>query len=421
MARRSMRSAWVVAGLALLATVGAVFAADWPHFLGPDYDTTLAVEDFDPTGITEVWSRPVNTGCSSVTIVDGRIYTMGNDQGREFVYCMDPETGNEIWTFEYACDLRPQVYEGGPSSTPTVVDGRVYTVSKNGHIYCLDAVTGGEVWSASAAEWKPEGAWWGFSDSAIVWGDKVFFNIGTRGLALDKATGDVVWSSDDTAASYCSLRPLPEGNGLVDGAALVVQSCKTVDVVAAATGESLLGELPDWAKRESNCNGVTPVVHDGGLLVMHSGHGLSKVSPRDGQWVEDWFCADLKYDDRGWFTFNRQVIRDGYLFTVAGAGGGKSSRLACVDLSTGKVISQEPFGFGNLILTGDVLISLSEDGEVRWGKLDGAVYSEVHKSKPLNGGKGADKDGPYWSHPVLHEGRLYARSNKGKLTCFRFD
>ena len=63
--------------------------------------------------------------------------------------------GGEVWRFRYPCKLDPNLYQGGPSATPTVDEDRVYTLSKFGDIFCLDVVTGKEVWEASAAKYRP--------------------------------------------------------------------------------------------------------------------------------------------------------------------------------------------------------------------------------------------------------------------------
>ena len=64
---------------------------------------------------------------------------------------------------------------------------------------------------------------------------------------------------------------------------------------------------------------------------------------------------------------------------------------------------------------------VTELGEIAWGALQGNEYHETFRQKLLNGGVGPDTDGPYWAHPVLHDGHLYVRSNKGKLTCLQFE
>lgn len=396
-------------------------AADWVHFLGPNYDGIAPLDKFDPKGLTEVWSRELGPGCSSVTVAEGRLFTMGNRADRDIVYCLDPKTGDEKWTFGYDCELMPKLYEGGPNSTPTIADGRIYTLSRKGQVYCLDAESGEKIWEASYGQWSPKGGWWGFSDSPVVWGDKVFVNLTDKGMALARATGTVVWSGERAVPAYATILPLPEGNPVVDRAALVVQTCRTLNVLAPATGESMLGGAPEWAQRKSNNNAVSPKVYGSGLLVMHAATGLSKISRAGGEWTEEWLCPEFAYGGGDWFTFNRQVIHGKYLYAIAGRGKGARCRLECVNLDTGAIEWTRPEAFGNLILAADKLMIVTEMGEIAWGALDGNAYNETFRQKLLDGGVGAGTDGPYWSHPVLHDGHLYVRSNKGKLTCFRLE
>jgi hypothetical protein len=192
-----------------------------------------------------------------------------------------------------------------------------------------------------------------------------------------------------------------------------VQTCRNIDIVDPETGASLLGEAPDWAKRRSNNNAVAPARFKNSLIFMHAAHGLSKVSCVGDKWVEHWLCKELVYDKWDWFTFNQHVIYNGHLIALAGRGTEKSDRMMCVDLETGEAKWRKPMPFGNLILAADKLITVTQWGEIAWGVLDGVNYTETFRKKLF--------DQRSWSHPVLHEGRLYARTNRGKLTCFRFE
>jgi len=393
--------------------LGAGIAGNWAHFLGPNYNGVPHVERFDPKGIPQVWSQELGPGCSSVSIVDGKLYAMGNLKDQDVVYCLDAKTGEKQWTFAYDCGLMPVSYEGGPGCTPTVADGRVYTVSRKGQIHCLDSRNGKKIWVASVEKWAPKGAWWGFNDSPIIWEDSVFLNVTDRAIALNRVTGEILWSGQEAVPAYATILPLPRGNPVLDRPALAVQTCTTVDIVDPDSGASLLGEAPDWAKRRSNCNAVTPAVFKNSLIFMHARYGLSKISLTGGKWVEDWLCKDLVYHEWDWFTFNQQVIHNGHLFALAGRGTKESDRMMCVDLETGAVKWQKPAPFGNLILAAGKLITVTELGEVAWGVLEGVEYHETFRQKLLSGRN--------WSHPVLHDGYLYVRSNGGLLTCSRFD
>ena len=116
-------------GFASAETLPAGFGEgeNWAHFLGPNYNGVPVVEDFDPKGIKQTWTKSLGPGCSSVTVVDGKLYTMGNVEDRDIVYCLNPATGDTIWTFEYDCEVLANNYEGGTNSTPTVADGRAWS------------------------------------------------------------------------------------------------------------------------------------------------------------------------------------------------------------------------------------------------------------------------------------------------------
>ena len=186
--------------MAMAFSVSVNAAPDWPSYLGPNNDLQPELKEFTATAADEVWRVKLKTGMCTVSIADGLLYTMGNDgskeneeTARDYVYCLDAKTGEEKWTFDYPCQLEPRLHPGGPSSTPTIHEGKVYTLSKFGQIFCLDAKTGKKIWEASAKQYKPEKPWWGFAASPTVMGDAVIFNIGTKGMAFNKDTGEVLW------------------------------------------------------------------------------------------------------------------------------------------------------------------------------------------------------------------------------------
>ena len=69
-----------------------VWASDWPHYLGPNYDFQPEVKKWTAQSVIQRWTAQVNTGMCSVTVADGRLYTMGNngpqggDEAHDIVY-----------------------------------------------------------------------------------------------------------------------------------------------------------------------------------------------------------------------------------------------------------------------------------------------------------------------------------------------
>jgi outer membrane protein assembly factor BamB len=73
---------------------------------------------------------------------------MGNIDNQDILYCLEPDTGKEIWKKSYDCPLLDKSHEGGPAATPAVDGQAVYTFSKKGDVYRFDAASGKVIWSA---------------------------------------------------------------------------------------------------------------------------------------------------------------------------------------------------------------------------------------------------------------------------------
>jgi outer membrane protein assembly factor BamB len=390
-------------------------AADWPHYLGPNYDLRPLTKEFNAKSGTVVWDTKVKTGMCSLTIAEGLVYTMGNDgtpkdedkiKARDFVYCLDAKTGDEKWTFNYNCLLEPRLHPGGPSSTPTIHAGKVYTLSKLGHIFCLDAKTGKKLWEASAVHYKPKKPWWGFAGSPTVIGDVVIYNIGDRGLALNKDTGEIVWKSEKNVVGYSTPKPLPAG--MFNRPAVALFTNEDFLVFDPITGKSIATYTKTWQEK-SNCNAITPYIHKSHIYLVHSAHGMARLSLEGDTFKQDWLSEDAKYPNE-WFAFNTHVIyKDNIYYLTKNRSG-----LNCVDAETGKrKWFNDKFDFGNLLLVGNKMIMLSEKGELIWGELDEAAFVETHRQNIL--------EGLCWSKPILLGNMLYARSAEGAVVCLRLE
>ena len=398
---------------------GSSWAGDWPHYLGPNYDLKPLANDFTAESVTVVWNAKVKTGMGSLTIADGFVYTMGNDgtkkdedktKARDFVYCLDAKNGDEKWTFDYFCLLEPRLHPGGPSSTPTIHEGKVYTLSKLGHIFCLDARTGKKLWEASAVHYKPNAPWWGFAASPTIVGDVVIYNVGDRGLALNKDTGEIVWKSENNVVGYATPKPLP--SGIFNRPAVALFTNKDFLVLDPATGQSLATYTKTW-KEKSNCNGTTPYIHKGHIYLNHSAHGMARLSLDGNTFTQDWLSEDAKYPNE-WFVFNTHVIYGDNIYFLTKDRKPGGTGLSCVDAETGnRKWFNDKYDFGNLLRVGNKMIMLSEKGELIWGELGETAFEETHRQKIL--------EGLCWSKPILLGNLLFARSAEGDVVCLKLE
>ena len=96
-----------------IATLVSAQAADWPRFRGPDQngiskETGLNAKALEG-GAKILWKTNIGTGFSSITVANGRVYTMGNVSASDLVSCLDAGTGKEIWKHSYAAELKPNL------------------------------------------------------------------------------------------------------------------------------------------------------------------------------------------------------------------------------------------------------------------------------------------------------------------------
>jgi hypothetical protein len=200
-----------------LGLAGTASAEDWPNWRGPRYDgvskETGWLTQWPATGPKQLWKASVGTGFATFTVSGGRVYTMGNAENTDTVYCLDADTGAVRWKHSYACKLAPDNFEGGPCGTPTVAGTAVYTCSRFGQVFALDADSGKVIWTKDLmAELGAKRPQWGFAGSAFIHGDLVVVNVGSFGTALDKKSGNVLWSTGTDASGYSTPVPFNQSH-----------------------------------------------------------------------------------------------------------------------------------------------------------------------------------------------------------------
>ena len=126
----------------------------WPQWRGPRRDgvsdETGWRKDWPADGPRKLWGANVGLGMSSPVVVDGRLITQGNDgNGTDTVFALDAEIGTEVWHFSLPCKTASHempIVPNGPCATPTIVEGKVFALTREGDIVCLDTSAGKLVW-----------------------------------------------------------------------------------------------------------------------------------------------------------------------------------------------------------------------------------------------------------------------------------
>ena len=185
--------------LCIIAATPILRGDDWPMFRGPNRDGISAEKGWTstwPAAPKTLWKASVGEGFSSITVKSGRIFTMGNADGNDTVWCLDAESGKQVWKHTYRAPRMGSVKPDypGPRATPTIDGNVVYTISRDGQAFCLDAATGQVKWAVNLM--KDHGVGlpsWGFSSSPLVLGRMLIFNANAGGVAIDKEIGRASW------------------------------------------------------------------------------------------------------------------------------------------------------------------------------------------------------------------------------------
>jgi outer membrane protein assembly factor BamB len=99
------------------------------------------------------------------------------------------------------------------------------------------------------------------------------------------------------------------------------------------------------------------------------------------------------------------VVKDGYLYGMFSFKKYGTGPLACVDIRTGEIKwSETGFGPGQVILTGDTVIAVSDKGEIVAAQATPEKYTELKRDDVL--------DGKVWGYPVIAYDHLFVRSTK---------
>ncbi len=390
--------------------------ADSPGFLGSQRTASVPLR-LDPQGwntrqMQPLWSVPLGKGWSSFAVVGGYAFTQEMLGTREYVTCLELNTGKLVWRraeSESGQGFLSRIAGDGPRATPTVAQGKVYTLGSTGTLACFDAATGKRLWSRNVL--APYGAvppnWGCASSPLVVQGLVIVAGGGGRSpalMAFHTQDGSPAWQAGpEGGASDCYDSPMLATLCGIDQVLHV--NNQEVAGYDPRTGRKLWSHPWPWPGAE-HPKVAQPLVVGPNQLVIAAGYdsGVALLKLSKGKQGE--LRAQLVWKNRNLKPkFTNLVLHQGHLFGL------DMGILACVELRTGRrKWKRGRFGHGQVLLLGDVLLIQAEAGHLALVAADPGGYRLLGQVPALE-----DKT---WNVPVVAQGLLLVRNDRQGM-CFR--
>jgi len=387
----------------VLALAPSAYANEWPMFHHDLQHTGYSTSNAPNTN-NILWTFTTGGGISSSpTVVDGKVY-IGSDDGH--LYCLDAEDGLEYWNTSVGGEIW--------LSSPTVEQGRVYIGGSS--FNCLNANNGDIIWT------YPSGLH--VSSSPAVVNDRVYVGTWYQGLCCFDAdpddNGDGVINhnpydeiEDDNDEGFNDSFPAEydliwkfETGGLVisspaiyDGKVYIGSQDKKVYCLnATGNGDGTTEEI--WRYSTKGLIQSSPAIAYDEVYIGSNDHKIYCLYANNGtkKWsystIGDVKCSPAYYDGKVY------ACSLGYI-----------GRVYCLDSTTGLPAWDDPFQAGGIISSPAIA-----DGKIYVGSMDNKIYclDVDYGTKIWEYETGSFID---CSSPAI-DGRLYIGSRDNTIYCF---
>jgi outer membrane protein assembly factor BamB len=377
----------------------------WTDFRGPNragiYTGGPILLAWPSEGLKPLWRQPIGGGYASFVIANGKAYTIEQRREQEVVAAYDVATGRELWKNGWDAHFSEFMGGDGPRATPTWHEGKLYALGATGEFRCYNAESGKVLWQKNIL--SDNGAaniMWGMANSPLVVDDKVIVTPGGRGrsvVAYNKRSGERIWGALDDQAAYTS----PVVVTIAGQRQLLVVTAKRVVGMTVEDG-TLLWEYP-WTTMYE-INSAQPIVTDSNHVFISAGYGhgsaLLEISKDDNG-----FTARAAWENKNLKNrFNSSVLHQGFIY------GFDEGIFACIDARTGeRKWKGGRYGYGQVLLAGDHLIVLAEDGDLVLLKAAPDAHKEMARFSAI--------EGKTWNHPAI-EGNVLLVRNAREMAAF---
>ena len=383
---------------------------DWNQFRGPERNghipTTNLPVDWKSSPKTR-WSTSCGSGHSSIVTHGNLVITIEQVGEQESLIARNLEDGTEAWKVTEPTKWHDMLSGTGPRSTPTIHDGKIYSLFSNGLLACVEASNGSVNWRIKTIPDDYDFPDWGLSISPLIWNDMIILNLGgetsaAKAYSLD--TGKEIWSSEIAGKGvYLS----PEILTILNEEHLIIALEGKIASLNPSNGETLWTK--PWKIFMNNAQIVQPIQASKNSFILAAGYGkgaecfnISKDSENNSYRVEtSWKSKDLKAK------FSNPVLKDGYLYGLS------ENLLVCLEAKTGKLMWRgKKYSYGRILLDDKHLLILGHSGVFSVIEASPDDFREISSQQLLS-------DARCWNGPAFVNGYLLARNGE-QIACFDF-
>ncbi|MCR9296586.1 MAG: PQQ-like beta-propeller repeat protein, partial [bacterium] len=382
---------------------------DFAEFLGPQRNGLLTSVTLDGDWTARppklLWKHPVGLGWSSFAVVGRAAVNLEQRGDDECIVCYDARTGDQLWVHTERVRFVDE-HGDGPRSTPTIVNGCVFSMGANGTLTCLDLESGQLIWKQNVLRSEEDNLLWGMSGSPLHHEGKIYVTPGGKSSSVvcySANDGTELWRGGDDPGAYASpimVNAFGEPQLLsFNGAGLRAFNPKD--------GNPLW--LFPWLTQGEmqRVNVAQPIVlpnptddaaEHGFRVLVSSGYGNGTALVQINNSGDTWNAQTLWTSTRLKSKMSNFVVSENHIYGL------DSGILTCISLEDGsRLWKQGRYGHGQMLLVNDLLLIQAETGEVAIVRASPTAFRELSKFQAL--------DGKTWNNLALAGNLLMVRND----------
>ncbi|PHS03025.1 MAG: hypothetical protein COA78_19495 [Blastopirellula sp.] len=392
-------------GFVLTSSQSAKPDSNWTDWRGPNRDgLSKNVPISLPKQPKVLWRAKV-TGPALAGIAADDKHVIVPDKDKELkndiFRCFDAKTGQQLWQVKYPAGKFID-YTNAPRATPVFWKDFVFLQGALGDLLCVERVSGKIQWQRNLVkELKTDLVEWGTAVPPLIVDDLLITNPGAKDaslVALDAATGKIVWKTPGHASAYGAFR-LATFNGVRQ---IIGYDSASIGGWNPKTGERLWQLVPPDG---ADFNVTTPVLLPDGFLLATENNATRRYITVDGIPQEKPIAVNIELapDTCTPAVFNQRLFSSAY------------GELFCLDLNDGlktiwKKYDDLFFDHTNIIAGNNRLLIWTSTADLLLVPTDTSSYEQLFRWQPF--GDQAES----MSHPAITENRLYLRDSN-TLIC----